>query len=143
MGRITPSFRNVLAMEKKEWKPFRDALDKSERKCFDEIWYIARLYISTCSNSIQLVPLHPIIVSILFHHCKELNECRKEVEDMLLDAKVNIIMTEREESLETSYRDMEIQEIPTTLDGLFLMISNKMKLEILCQLKYAPSIRDI
>ncbi|MDQ3967783.1 MAG: hypothetical protein M3275_05225 [Thermoproteota archaeon] len=26
MGRTIPSFRNVLAMEKAEWKPFRNAL---------------------------------------------------------------------------------------------------------------------
>jgi hypothetical protein len=31
MGRTVPSFRIALAMEKKEWKPFRSALDKSEK----------------------------------------------------------------------------------------------------------------
>jgi len=52
MGRTVPSFRIVLAEEKKEWKPFRNALDKSERKEFDDMWDIARLYISACSNSV-------------------------------------------------------------------------------------------
>jgi hypothetical protein len=66
MGRTIPSFRNVFVMEKKEWKLFRDALDKKDRKEFDEMWDIAKLYVSACSNSVQLVPLHPIIVSILF-----------------------------------------------------------------------------
>jgi hypothetical protein len=80
MGRTVPSFRVVLEMEKADWKPFRNALDKSERKSFDEMWDISRLYIPACSNSVQLVPLHPIIMSILFHHYKELNECIKEVE---------------------------------------------------------------
>jgi hypothetical protein len=37
MGRI-PSFRTVLAMEKKEWKLFRDALDKNERKKFEALF---------------------------------------------------------------------------------------------------------
>jgi hypothetical protein len=32
MGRTVPSFRIVLAEEKSEWKPFRDALDKKEKK---------------------------------------------------------------------------------------------------------------
>jgi hypothetical protein len=33
MGRMIPSFRIALAMEKEEWKkPFRNALDKSDRK---------------------------------------------------------------------------------------------------------------
>jgi hypothetical protein len=49
MDRTIPSFRIALAMKKKEWKPFRDALDKKERKEFDEIWDIAKLYISACS----------------------------------------------------------------------------------------------
>jgi hypothetical protein len=56
MGRTIPSFRITLAMEKEEWKPFRNALDKKERKEFDEMWVIPRLYITACSNSVQLVP---------------------------------------------------------------------------------------
>ncbi len=80
MGRTVPSFRIVLEEEKQEWKPFRNALDKSERKEFDEMFDIPRLYIAACSNSVQLVPLHPIIMSILFHHYKELIEYIKEVE---------------------------------------------------------------
>jgi hypothetical protein len=46
MGRTVPSFRNAIEMEKKEWKPFWNALDKSERKEFDKIWDIPRLYAS-------------------------------------------------------------------------------------------------
>jgi extradiol dioxygenase family protein len=44
MGRIIPSFRIVLEMEKEEWKHFRNALSKSNRKKFDEIFDIPRLY---------------------------------------------------------------------------------------------------
>ena len=83
MGRTVPSFRLVLATEKAEWKTFRNALDKSERKEFDQMWDITRLYVSACSNSVQLVPLHPIVISILFHHYKELKECISEVERMI------------------------------------------------------------
>jgi hypothetical protein len=36
MGRTIPSFRMALAMEKEEWKPFRNALSKSEKKHFDD-----------------------------------------------------------------------------------------------------------
>jgi hypothetical protein len=48
---------------------------------------IPRLYLSACSNFVQLVPLHPIIISILFHHYKELTECMSEIE--YLESKVN------------------------------------------------------
>jgi hypothetical protein len=58
MGRTIPSFRIALEMEREEWKPFRNALDKSDRKRFDEMWDLPRWYVSACSNSCQLVPLH-------------------------------------------------------------------------------------
>lgn len=57
MGRTIPSFRNALEIEKEEWKPFRNALDKSDRKEFDEMWDIPKWYVSACSNSVQYVRL--------------------------------------------------------------------------------------
>ena len=75
-------------MEKKEWTTLFNALDKYEKKEFDEMVDITRLYVSACSNSVQLVPLHPIIISILFHHYKELKECISEVEQ-IIEARVN------------------------------------------------------
>jgi hypothetical protein len=70
MGRTIPSFRIALAMEKEEWKPFRNALDKRDRKEFDEMWELPKFYISACSNSVQYVRLHPILMSILLYHYK-------------------------------------------------------------------------
>jgi hypothetical protein len=84
MGRTVPSFRIVLAEEKAESKSFRNALDKKEKKEFDEIWDIPKLYVSACSIAVQLVPLQPIMISILFHHYKELKECILEVEEMMM-----------------------------------------------------------
>lgn len=43
MGRTIPSFRIAFAMEKEEWKSFRNALDKSDRKKFDEILPLSSL----------------------------------------------------------------------------------------------------
>jgi hypothetical protein len=37
MGRTVPSSRNVLVQEKQEQGSFRNDLDKSERKEFDEM----------------------------------------------------------------------------------------------------------
>jgi hypothetical protein len=77
-----------------EWKSgvetFCNTLDKSERKDFDDMWDIPKLYVSACSNSVQLVPLHPIIISILFHHYKELKECISEVQQMGLRSGTNV-----------------------------------------------------
>jgi hypothetical protein len=35
--------------EQKEWKEFRQALDKKDRKVFDGMFSISRLYNSACS----------------------------------------------------------------------------------------------
>jgi hypothetical protein len=37
MGRIVPSYRIAAERERRKWKLFRDQLDKSERKTFDEM----------------------------------------------------------------------------------------------------------
>jgi hypothetical protein len=82
MGRTIPPFRNVLDMEKQEWKPFCNALDKSERKNFDEMWDIPRLYITACSNSVQLVPIQPRAISIPFNHYRQLMELKAQIQQM-------------------------------------------------------------
>jgi hypothetical protein len=80
MGRTIPSFRIALEIEKEEWKPFRNALDKKDRKKFDDMWDIPRWYVSACSNSVQHVRLHPILMSILLYDYKELIQRIAEVE---------------------------------------------------------------
>jgi hypothetical protein len=80
MGRTIASFRLAFEMEKADWKPFRNALDKSDRKKFDEMFDIPRLYTSACSYAVQPVRLYPILMSILLYHYKELTQCISEVE---------------------------------------------------------------
>src|ERR671922_2823480 len=108
MGRTIPSFRIALTMEKDEWKPFRNALDKKGRKNFDEMFDIPRNYISACSNSVQYVRLHPILMSILLYHYKQLTQCISEVER--IEAKVNsnkkkewLTIKEEEEKRRSTY----------------------------------------
>ena len=114
MGRTIPSFRMALAMEQEDWKPFRNALDKSDRKKFDEMWDIPRLYTSACSYAVQPVRLYPILMSILLHHFKELTERIKDVER--IEGKVNSRKKE-EEGLtikeEGEEQEKEKEEIPS------------------------------
>ena len=49
MGRTIPSFRLASVEEEREWKVFRNALDKSDRRIFDEMFSISHLYNSACS----------------------------------------------------------------------------------------------
>src|SRR3712207_4215942 len=126
MGRTIPSFRIALAMEKEDWKPFRNALERSDRKKFDEMWDIPRFYISACSNSVQYVRLHPILMSILLYHYKELTECISEVER--IESRVNSskkkdwsTMKKKEEQEEEETHQEKKEEMPsTTLDAYFI-----------------------
>jgi hypothetical protein len=87
MGRTVPSFRIALGMEKEDWKPFRNALDKKDRKEFDEMFELPKFYISACSNSVHYVRLHPILMSIILYHFKQLTKCISKVEQ--IEARVN------------------------------------------------------
>lgn len=88
MSRTIPTFSMAIEQEKRRWKPFRNSLnDKSGRKDFDKMFDIPRLYISACSNSVQIIRLHPILMSILIHDFKLLTECSEEVKQ--IEAKVN------------------------------------------------------
>ena len=80
MGRTVPSFRLALAEEKSEWSEYRKHLDKSERKEFDSMFEIPRLYISACSGAVSLVRIYPIFMSIIFHHHKELMKIARQIE---------------------------------------------------------------
>ena len=103
-------------MEKEDWKPFRNALDKSDRKKFDDMWDIPRLYTSACSYAVQPVRLYPILMSILLHHFKELNACINEVERIEAKFNNNAMNKKAEEGLTKK----EEEKIPATLDGFFV-----------------------
>jgi hypothetical protein len=74
-----PSFRLALAEEESEWKEYRKHLDRSERKDFDDMFAIPRLYLSACSGAVKLVRIFPVFMSIAFHHYKELSEMAQQL----------------------------------------------------------------
>jgi hypothetical protein len=51
-----------------------------------------------------LVPLHPIVISILFHHYKELKECISEVEQIMMEPTATVnhkqVLKKKEERME-------------------------------------------
>ena len=98
-------------------------LDKSDRKKFDEMWDIPKWYISACSNSVEYVRLHPILMSILLYDYKELTACISEVERM--EARVNnnsskkkVWLTKKGDVREE--QEKENDRLPTTLDSYFV-----------------------
>jgi hypothetical protein len=63
--------------EKRMWKPFRERLDKSERKIFVEILWRPQSHNSAGSNAFSPVLLEPIIMSIAFEHYKQLDKLKR------------------------------------------------------------------
>ena len=88
------------------------------------MWDIPRLYVTACSNSVQLVPLQPIDMTILFNHYKKLKGCISDVGQIdasgATDSSNKKIdwLTIREEKVEEKQEERE--EMPATLDGFII-----------------------
>jgi hypothetical protein len=78
MGRTIPSYRIASEMERSKWRPFRNALGKMERKIFDEMLSIPRLYNAAGTMACRPILIHVILMSSIFEHYKQL---RKIVEE--------------------------------------------------------------
>jgi hypothetical protein len=74
MGRTVPSYRIATEMEKAKWKPFRQMLNKNDKKLFDQMLCYPNLYNSAGSNAVRPVLLEPILMSIAFEHYKQLTK---------------------------------------------------------------------
>jgi hypothetical protein len=72
MGRTIPSYRIASEMEILKWRPFRKALDKQDRKVFNEMLSIPRLYNAAGTMVCRPVLTHVILMSIIFEHYKRL-----------------------------------------------------------------------
>ena len=78
MGRTVPSFRIALYQEQKQWRNYRNTLDKPSKVAFDEAFSVSRLYISACMMACRPIRLESIMMSIVFHHYKQLLEILQE-----------------------------------------------------------------
>jgi hypothetical protein len=79
MGRTVPSYRIATEMEKAKWKPFRQMLNKNDKKLFDQMLCYPKLYNSAGSNAVRPVVLEPILMSIAFEHYKQLTKLQKNM----------------------------------------------------------------
>ncbi|HEY7756856.1 MAG TPA: hypothetical protein VIA08_01350 [Nitrososphaeraceae archaeon] len=79
MGRTVPSYRIATEIERNKWKIFRQQLNKKDKKAFDEMVDYSRLYNSAGSNASRSQLIHPILMSILLEHYKQLENLRKLV----------------------------------------------------------------
>lgn len=72
MGRTIPSFRIAAEMEAVKWRDFRLALNRKDRKSFDQMLSYVRLYNSACMMVARPFVSHSVLISILFQHYKQL-----------------------------------------------------------------------
>ena len=76
MGRTVPSYRISVEIERRKWKCFRQELDRSERKMFDEMMSYPRLHNTAGVRTCKPVLLQPILMSIILEHYKQLRKIR-------------------------------------------------------------------
>ena len=76
MGRTIPSLRISSTTEEREWKPFRNLLDKTD-KIFDEMFSLTRLYNTASYQCVRPARIRAILMSIVFHKYKKLSRLSK------------------------------------------------------------------
>jgi hypothetical protein len=109
MCRTIPTFSMAIEHEKRRWKPFRNApYDTSDRKDFDDMFDIPRVYTSACSASVQISRIHPILMSILLHEFKQITECTEKVK------KIENRVKEIKEALERGERLQNTTAAPSS-----------------------------
>jgi hypothetical protein len=81
MGRTVPSYRIASEIEILKWRPFRKELDKQDRKVFDEMLSIPRLYNAPGTKVCRPVLIDVILMSIIFEHYKQLTKLELTQQD--------------------------------------------------------------
>ncbi len=81
------------------------------------------------------MPLHSIIISILFHHYNELKQCIREVEDMMMEARIinndnNTMLIQNEKEEKRGNTTTEVPITPTTTLDIYLIKNTNHNQEI-------------
>ena len=90
MGRTIPSFRMATVEEMKEWKGFRNSLNKSDRKVFDRMYATCHLFNSACMCAANPIRIQPIFMSIIFNHYRILKELESKLDSNELADKTDM-----------------------------------------------------
>ncbi len=72
MGRTVSSFRIAEAQEVAEWRAFRNAIPKRDRRAFDQMLNTTRLYTSASSAAVRPSRFEGMAMALIFHHQKVL-----------------------------------------------------------------------
>ncbi len=81
MGRTTPSFRQLLEIERLSWSGFKKVFPtKLDKKAFNGIFENTELYTYYLSNAVNPIPLESVVMGSLFHNYKTLLAICREKE---------------------------------------------------------------
>ena len=80
MGKTVPSYRMALDKEVQRWSGFARALRKEDRTAFEQMMDACRNYASAGSNATRPVMFESMVMSILLHQQKTLNELEKGID---------------------------------------------------------------
>jgi hypothetical protein len=70
MGRTIPPFRLLIDIEKLEWREFRKYLCRQDKKIFNKLFALPKLYCHSLSNLKNPLIIQSIFIAILFHNEK-------------------------------------------------------------------------
>jgi hypothetical protein len=85
-------------MEEGDWKPFRNALDKKDRKKSDECLTFRGFTFLLALILFDMPDFTPILMAILLYHYKQLTKCISEIEQ--IEAKLEGQQQKREKEKE-------------------------------------------
>lgn len=89
MGRTIPSYRIAAEIERARLRPFRLMLNRRDRKLFDSMLNLPRLYNTAGMMAARPVVFHSVLIAILFHHYKQLQEMVKRTKDGIAADQLN------------------------------------------------------
>ncbi|MBA3749327.1 MAG: hypothetical protein H0X03_00230 [Nitrosopumilus sp.] len=100
MGRTIPSFRLLIDIEELEWKQFRKYLCRQDKKVFNNLFIIPKLYCHSLSNLSHPLIIHSIFMAILFH--------REKIVQLVIKDKVE---TKQNNSRQKLFKDKNYEQV--------------------------------
>lgn len=80
-----PTFRQELERIESEWKSYRKALRREEKKTFDELFIKAKKHASASQYQAAPDPMESFFISVLLEQQKKIKRLERVVEDEGLD----------------------------------------------------------
>ncbi|MFP3871817.1 MAG: hypothetical protein ACOC55_04910 [Candidatus Natronoplasma sp.] len=85
MGKSVPTFRQELKRIESEWRRYRKALRREEKRAFDELFIKAMKHASASQYQAASDPMEAFFISVLLEQQKKIERLERVVKDEGLD----------------------------------------------------------